>query len=276
MASTWSLPLLTRFFVLLIICGLVFCQEKLITADQAKTLVERGPGGSTWWFNTIKRQGSVPFGNSSWVVFRNVKDFGATGMSFLAVNFIESLTSTGDGVANDTQPLLDAMFLGPRCVGQDSQPVPCESSTITPAIVYIPPGTYLVYAPVIMPYNTLAIGDALNMPTLKAHPSFQGIALLDPDPYYPGGASWYANQDNFFRQVRNLILDITALPLGTGHCIHWQVAQATSLQNLVFNMRVGGGEANQQQGIFMENGSGGFMRDLIFNGGGTGFFLGFV
>jgi hypothetical protein len=125
-----------------------------------------------------------------------------------------------------------------------------------------------------MPYNTLVIGDALNLPTIKADSSFHGIALLDPDPYYAGGASWYANQNNFFRQIRNLILDITALPLGTGTCIHWQVAQATSLQNLVFNMRVGGGQANQQQGIFMENGSGGFMRDLVFNGGGTAFFLG--
>ena len=38
--------------------------------------------------------------------------------------------------------------------------------------------------------------------------------------------------------------------------IHWQVAQATSLQNIVFNMVVGGGTANKQQGIFMDNGSG--------------------
>ena len=43
--------------------------------------------------------------------------------------------------------------------------------------------------------------------------------------------------------------------------IHWQVAQATSLQNIQFNMVVGGGAANKQQGIFMDNGSG---KCLVF------------
>lgn len=33
----------------------------------------------------------------------------------------------------------------------------------------------------------------------------------------------------------------------------------------VFNMRTDGGTANAQQGIFMDNGSGGFMTDLTFN-----------
>ena len=36
----------------------------------------------------------------------------------------------------------------------------------------------------------------------------------------------------------------------------------------------GGGAGNKQQGIFMDNGSGGFMTDLIFNGGRFGAFLG--
>lgn len=58
---------------------------------------------------------------------------------------------------------------------------------------------------------------------------------------------------------------------GTG--IHWQVAQATSLQNIVFNM-VAKSPTNKQQGIFMDNGSGGWMSDLVFNGGNMGAFLG--
>jgi glucan 1,3-beta-glucosidase len=52
--------------------------------------------------------------------------------------------------------------------------------------------------------------------------------------------------------------------------IHWQVAQATSLQNIKFMMTQGG----TQQGIFMENGSGGFMSDLTFMFGGGQFPLG--
>jgi hypothetical protein len=180
----------------------------------------------------------------------------------------------GNGVANDTGPMNAALAEGNRCAGQYNPTNPCESSTILPAIVYVPPGTYIISSPLIMLYNTILVGDALNPPTIKAHPSFYGIGLLDSDVYYNGGASYYANQNNFFRQVRNFILDVTAMPLGSGACVHWQVAQATSLQNLVMNMRVGGGAANKQQGIFMDNGSGGFMRDLVFNGGGIGFFMG--
>jgi glucan 1,3-beta-glucosidase len=64
------------------------------------------------------------------------------------------------------------------------------------------------------------------------------------------------------------------MPMSAGAGIHWQVAQATSLQNIVFNMIQGGGEENKQLGIFMDNGSGGFMSDLIFNGGAFGAFFG--
>jgi glucan 1,3-beta-glucosidase len=100
--------------------------------------------------------------------------------------------------------------------------------------------------------------------------------VLDTDPYIPGGdgKQWYTNQNNFFRQIRNFVIDVTDQPLGVGAGIHWQVAQATSLQNIRFEMRKGGGSENKQQGIFMDNGSGGFMSDLVFNGGLFGAFLG--
>lgn len=64
------------------------------------------------------------------------------------------------------------------------------------------------------------------------------------------------------------------MPNTAGAGIHWQVAQATSLQNIIFNMRTDGGTANAQVGIFMDNGSGGFMTDLTFNGGKYGAFFG--
>src|SRR5271163_1693596 len=66
---------------------------------------------------------------------------------------------------------------------------------------------------------------------------------------------------------------MTSAPL-TASGIHWQVAQATSLQNITFNMVPKTTANNKQQGIFMENGSGGYMGDLVFNGGATGVFLG--
>lgn len=53
--------------------------------------------------------------------------------------------------------------------------------------------------------------------------------------------------------------------------IHWQVSQACSLQNLVFNMPVATDDDEVTHvGIFMENGSGGFVSDLEFNGGAIG------
>lgn len=59
--------------------------------------------------------------------------------------------------------------------------------------------------------------------------------------------NWYTNQNNFYRQIRNFILDLTAMPVTAGAGIHWQVAQATSLQNITFNMRTDGGTSNAQQ-----------------------------
>lgn len=207
---------------------------------------------SSYWVANIQRQGTVAFGNdSSYKVFRNVQDYGATG----------------DGTTDDTVAINAAITDGNRC-GEG-----CDSSTTTPAIVYFPPGTYLVSKPIIQYYYTQFIGDAITLPTLKASASFAGIAVIDSDPYENSGANWYTNQNNFYRQIRNFVIDITSMPATAGACIHWQVAQATSLQNIVFNM-VQGGTANKQEGIFMDNGSGGFYSDLVFNGGNYGMFVG--
>ncbi|KAL9116255.1 MAG: hypothetical protein Q9227_000626 [Pyrenula ochraceoflavens] len=212
-------------------------------------------GTSNYWLATIDRQGTVPtaFGGSEgYKIFRNVvKDYGATG----------------DGSTDDTDAINKAISDGNRC-GQG-----CDSSTITPALVYFPPGTYVVSKPIIQYYYTQLVGDATAPPTIKAASDFQGIAVIDSDPYVDGGANWYTNQNNFFRQVRNFVIDLTSMPATSGAGIHWQVAQATSLQNIRFEM-VKGGTGNAQQGIFMDNGSGGFFSDLVFNGGNYGAFLG--
>ncbi|TVY67484.1 Glucan 1,3-beta-glucosidase [Lachnellula suecica] len=215
---------------------------------------------SSWWFASISRQGTVPFGTAGYKVFRNVMDYGAKGTQITPTH--------RDGSSDDTVAINAAITDGSRC-GQG-----CDSSTTTPAIIYFPPGTYMVSAPLVQLYYTQFVGDAVSVPTLKATAGFVGIALIDSDPYADGGFNWYTNQNNFFRQVRNFVIDLTSMPVGAGAGIHWQVAQATSLQNIVFNMRTDGGTANAQQGIFMDNGSGGFMTDLTFNGGKYGAFFG--
>ncbi|QIW95418.1 hypothetical protein AMS68_000936 [Peltaster fructicola] len=216
---------------------------------------KRYGSGGPYWMSQIKRQGRVAYGNNaSYVIWRNVKDYGAKG----------------DGVTDDSYAINNATADGNRCG------LGCDSQTTTPAIIYFPPGTYMISQPIIMYYYSQFIGDANNLPVLMALPEFNAIGLLDADKYLPYGFTWYTNQNNFYRQVRNFVLDLTLVePTRAVHGIHWQVAQATSLQNIVFRMVQGTlGDKNQQQGIFMDNGSGGYMEDLIFIGGGIGLFAG--
>lgn len=42
---------------------------------------------SSYWLSSIKRQGTVPFGEASFKVFRNVREYGAAGMSFFRTSF---------------------------------------------------------------------------------------------------------------------------------------------------------------------------------------------
>ncbi|KAM5444924.1 putative glucan 1,3-beta-glucosidase [Microsporum ferrugineum] len=238
--------------ILLVLVGL-FSPAAAVPTPQSQT-PNPATQASNYWVSSIKRQGIAPFngGGADYKVFRNVKDFGAKG----------------DGSSDDTAAINTAISSGSRC-GKG-----CDSSTTTPALVYFPPGTYVVSKPIIQYYYTQIVGDALNMPVIKAAPSFEGIAVIDSDPYENDGSNWYTNQNNFFRSIRNVVIDLTGLDRGKGAGIHWQVAQASSLQNIRFEMVRGGGDANKQLGIFMDNGSGGFMTDLVFNGGNYGAFFG--
>ncbi|KZT08185.1 glycoside hydrolase family 55 protein [Laetiporus sulphureus 93-53] len=219
-----------------------------------------GPGmagpGEPFWMEKMRHQGTSPFNPNpeAYQVFRNVKEFGAIG----------------DGIADDTEAINAAMSSGGRCGGGN-----WESSTVVPAIVYFPQGTYKVSGPIIAYYYTQIIGDARVPPTLLAASNFSGMAVIDADPYIPGGggAQWYINQNNFFRSVRNFVIDLRRVPdhvSATG--IHWQVSQATSLMNILFSMSERRGNAHQ--GIWMENGSGGYMGDLVFQGGKFGMWVG--
>ncbi|TFK19765.1 glucan 1,3-beta-glucosidase [Coprinopsis marcescibilis] len=223
-----------------------------------------------WWMETIKHQGTSPTNPdpAGYRPFRNVKDFGAIG----------------DGLHDDTNAINRAIAEQGRCG------LGCNSSTVSPAIVYFPRGTYLVSAPIIPFYYTQLVGDAKNPPTLLAAATFDGMAVIDADPYIPGGggAQYWTNQNNFFRSVRNFVIDVRRVPpeRPQGTALHWQVAQATSLVNIVVHMSEAPNTAHQGilllsantprinvnavPGIWMENGSGGFMGDLVFNGGRFG------
>lgn len=146
------------------------------------------------------------------------------------------------------------------------------SSTTTPAVVYFPAGTYLISGSIKPAYFTQLIGDASSPPTLKATANFAGFGLIDANPYYTQNLNWKA-VNVFFRQIRNFVIDTRNIPPATAATgIHWPTSQATSLQNIVFNMPTVSNVVHV--GLFMEEGSGGFVTDLTFNGGATGASMG--
>ncbi|KAM0321647.1 hypothetical protein ACHAQA_010003 [Verticillium albo-atrum] len=249
--------------------------EPEVTAMYNDTLIEwdgnityaitEGPSlrlaGTGYWLPQLAGRGKQPIAGSDYTFYRDVTDpkYGAKG----------------DGSTDDTDAINAAIKDGNRCG------LECGNTFSQGAIIYFPPGTYKVCKPIIQLYYTQFIGDAIDIPTIKGCDEFQGIALIDTDPYIPegNGANWYINQNQFFRQIRNLRFDLREMPLSTDDHdqplvptgIHWQVSQACSLQNLLFEMPdAKDNEKVTHVGIFMENGSGGFVSDLTFRGGNIG------
>ncbi|KJA27068.1 glycoside hydrolase family 55 protein [Hypholoma sublateritium FD-334 SS-4] len=247
---------LTRIFTGALLSALATVVSGLGTSCSAPLGAGTAAATDPFWMQNIAHQGTSAYNANpaTYQVFRNVKDFGAKG----------------DGVTDDTAAINAAITAGSRCGGGS-----CASSTLTPAVIFFPSGTYVVSAPIIAYYYSQLIGDARNPPTLLATAGFVGIAVIDADPYIPGadGAQFYVNQNNFFRSVRNFVIDLRQIPATTsGTGFHWQASQSTSLMNIVVQMSTASDTAHQ--GIFMENGSGGFLGDLVFNGGKFGMWVG--
>ncbi|KAJ9354921.1 pectate lyase superfamily protein-domain-containing protein [Paecilomyces variotii] len=202
---------------------------------------------SSFWLEDIKHQGLAAFNSdpSSYVVFRNVMDYGAKG----------------DGSTDDTAAINAAISDGNRN-GPDSR----ESSTTTPAIVYFPAGTYVVSTSIIDYYFTQLIGNPNDLPVIKATSGFTGLGVIDGDQYQSDGNQGWTSTNVFYRQIRNLIIDLTDIPGTTAATgIHWPTGQATSIQNVEIRQSADAG--TQHQGIFIENGSGGWLSDVTITGG---------
>lgn len=208
-------------------------------------------GVHAFWLEDIPHQGVAPFAGAGYSFFRNVKDYGAKG----------------DGVTDDIDAITRAITEpGNRCEQG------CASQTTTPAILYFPPGTYVISRSIVPYYFTQMYGDPTNRPVLKATSGFQGFGLIDGNVYHTENPNWVTT-NVFYRQVRNFVIDTTAIPPATAATgMHWPTSQATSLINIEFNMPAGGDVVHV--GLFIESGSGGFMSDLTFNGGATGASMG--
>ncbi|KAI0129129.1 pectate lyase superfamily protein-domain-containing protein [Xylariales sp. AK1849] len=216
------------------------------TSSSTSSSASSTASACSYWLEDIESQGIAPFqsGSASYAVFRNVKDYGAKG----------------DGQTDDTAAINRAISDGNRCA-----PGSCASSTTTPALVYFPSGTYVVSGAIIDYYYTQIIGNPNCMPIIKAASSFSDAWIIDGDKYGSNGLGFGAT-NVFWRQIRNFIIDMTDIPATSEvYGIHWPTAQATSLQNIVFQMSSASG--TKHEGLFIEEGSGGFVNDLVFYGG---------
>ncbi|KAM0271938.1 hypothetical protein ACHAQH_008876 [Verticillium albo-atrum] len=201
-----------------------------------------------YWMEEIAHQGLSPYNDDpGYQVFRNVRDFGAAG----------------DGVTDDTAAINKAISFGVRCA-----PGVCKQSTTSPATVYFPPGTYLINGSIIDYYYTQIIGDPTDLPVIKAASTFpteSTLGLIDGNQYGANGLA-YGATNTFFRQIRNLVLDTTAIPAEkAAFGIHWPSSQATAVTNVVFKLAEG--PQSKHVGLFIEEGSGGLLNDLTFYGG---------
>ncbi|KAH8703204.1 putative exo-beta-1,3-glucanase [Talaromyces proteolyticus] len=201
---------------------------------------------SYWLADVTHQQGLSPHAASGYVVFRNVKDYGAVG----------------DGVTDDTAAINKAISDGNR-----NGPASGVTTSTTPAIVYFPAGTYLISTSIIDYYFTQLIGNPNSPAIIKATSGFTGLGLIDGvDQYQSSGNQGWTSTNVFLRQIRNLVLDLTAIPASSAATgIHWPTAQATSIQNVAIHMSSGSNA--QGQGIFVENGSAGFLTDVTITGG---------
>lgn len=139
-------------------------------------------------------------------------------------------------IQDDTKKIQDAIKDGKRCGAG------CNGSSTKNAIIYFPPGTYVVSQSIDVYFGTQLIGDANSPPLIKASSRFLGLGVFSTDKYTGDGLGadgkdneWYINTANFYRQMRNFRIDTTATRAASHVCgLHYQVAQATSLQNIEF------------------------------------------
>ncbi|KAE9377716.1 glycoside hydrolase family 55 protein [Stipitochalara longipes BDJ] len=207
-----------------------------------------------YWGASLGQHGLAPMGgDSSWLVYRDV------------TNKMFAGGAVRDGKTDDTAAINAAIAYGGNCGAN------CSSSSVKGTFIFFPPGTYLVSTPIEAMYYAQLVGDPLDPPTIRSSPQFIGLTdVISADVYIPNDNSneWYNDTSNFYRQVRNLNIDILDTTTPTVAGFHWQVAQATSVINCRVYAPTSAGTS--ALGMFTENGSAGFMSDCYFSGGQYG------
>jgi glucan 1,3-beta-glucosidase len=154
--------------------------------------------------------------------------------------------------------------------------------------VFIPKGRFTVKRSLPLPYYTQLVGAGVDETILEFLPdegycsSGQQRSVVDAFGYEwvgeglrprqdlpPEGATW-TPQNNFYRRLADLTIDMTAVSASGCVGIGWTLSQATSLSNV----RVIMGKGSDSVGLFMAEGSGGMLADVEFEGGKLGMEVG--
>ncbi|KAK8001367.1 glycoside hydrolase family 55 protein [Apiospora marii] len=219
------------------------------SSSSATSSASAAPSACAYWLEDLKAQGIAAFNANpaDYKVFRNVMDYGAKG----------------DGVTDDTEAINRAISDGNSVLPR--LPVPPWSTS--------PDGTYIVSDSIVNYYYTQIVGNPNCMPVIKGSSGFKARWVIDGNQYGSNGQLGWGATDVFWTQVRNVIIDTTEVrPSLQVAGIHWTVSQATLLQNIIFKLSQASG--TQHQGVFIAEGSGGFMSDLSFTGGAQGMAIG--
>ncbi|KXJ84885.1 pectate lyase superfamily protein-domain-containing protein [Microdochium bolleyi] len=214
-----------------------------------ETMAKRQTSSPSFWLETITQRGKAPFASNGYKVWRNVLDYGAKG----------------DGTTDDTEAFNRAILDGERC-----RTAKCAGVTTRPATVYVPSGTYLISSPIIhLPYTEL-LGNPLARPIIVGSSSFVGLGVITSSAFTTRNAEWYiggaSTGSSAYRNIRNLVIDIRGVPQDASMAgIHWQASHASSVESVDVYMADGTRHAETTHvGIYVENGIGGFLGDLVF------------
>ncbi|KAH7049215.1 putative exo-beta-1,3-glucanase [Macrophomina phaseolina] len=203
-----------------------------------------------WWYTTLDHSTAhsaflPPIANQTYPIHRNVLDYSAdpTGQ-FSSTAAIQAAIDAGG-------PFLPASFRNTSTRGAR------YGSTLFPAVVHVPPGTYVLDGPLQLWVGTTVVGDAVNPPVLKA-----GCVVCGRDPGLPG-------TNNFFLGLRDVVVDSTGVDAEMEVVlVDWTVSQGTRLSGVSFVMP----EGSRHVGLSTLSGynSNIIINDLTFYGGAIG------
>jgi glucan 1,3-beta-glucosidase len=220
------------------------------------------PAADTSWYGTTHHGPE----------FVSVRDFGARG----------------DNVTDDTVAIQKAINWGRLQTPVAKHPPTLGGRPYAPArraIVYLPPGRYVVADTLVLPYFTQLRGSTVEPPTLVLRASSQGFAgpALKPIIATAGGSNqstpWWRDgfhaNDMFYLEIQSLAIEVG--PSNDGAVgIFWNVAQQTSLRDITIRDAAVGIDVSVTDGYVTPQhssagvGGGGTIEDITIVGGRVG------